>query len=118
MSDELPAGPAPYNPPNSSMAIVSLIAGILGLTFFPVIGGIVAVVTGPMAKKEIRESGGVLGGEGLATAGIVLGWISIGLAVLGICMGGFILSIPLCAIIFGISNQGFGLILPALLVGI
>ena len=72
MSDEYPTGAASYAPPNSSMAVVSLVAGILGLTFFPFLGAIVAVITGPMAKKEIRESGGTLGGEGIATAGIIL----------------------------------------------
>ena len=79
MSNEIPAGTTPASPPNSTMAVVSLISGILGLTLLPIIGGLVALFTGYYARKEIRESYGALGGEGLATIGIVLGWISIAL---------------------------------------
>ena len=89
-----------YGPPasvqNSSMAVVSLIAGILGLTLFPVLGSIVAVITGPMAKKEIAASPGTVGGEGLAQAGIIMGWIGIGLTVVGLCVGGVLIAIPFC----------------------
>lgn len=76
-------------PPNSTMAIVSLVAGILGWTFVPLIGSIVAVITGHMAKKEIKESGGRIGGDGLATAGLILGYIALGLSILGVCVGIF-----------------------------
>ena len=71
---------------NSTMAIVSLIAGIAGLFVVPVVGSIVAVITGHMAKREIRESGGQLSGDGLATAGLILGYIGVGFAMLGICI--------------------------------
>ncbi len=71
--------------PNSTMAIVSLIAGITGFSLVPVIGSIVAVITGHMAKKEIRESGGMIGGDGLATVGLVLGYAGLTIGVLGIC---------------------------------
>ncbi len=78
-----------YNAPpptqNSTMAIVSLIAGICGWTIVPIIGSIVAIITGHMAKKEIKESGGRLTGDGLATGGLVLGYIAIGLSICGIC---------------------------------
>jgi hypothetical protein len=97
------------------MALISLIAGILGLTFVPFIGSIVAVITGPMAKREILESQGALGGEGLATAGIVLGWIGIGLGVLSICGVGLFIAVPACLVLFGITTQGTGMLLPALL---
>ena len=78
------------------MAVVSLIAGILGLTMFPLIGSIVAVITAPMAKKEIASSAGTLGGEGLAKAGLILGWVGIGLTVLGVCVFGIAFAIPFC----------------------
>ena len=99
----------------SSLAIASLLFGILGLTLFPIIGGIIALVTGYMARNEIRESGGAVGGEGLATAGLVLGWICIGLLVIGLCCGGIIL-IPACAALIGISTEGwwYYMILPTL----
>ena len=68
-------------PPTNTMAVISMIAGILGLTVVPVLGSIVALVVGYMARKEIRESNGGQGGDGIAVAGIVMGWISVGLAV-------------------------------------
>lgn len=68
--------------PNNTMALVSLIAGIGGLTVLPVIASIVAVITGHIAKKQIAETGE--NGSGLATGGLVTGYIGIGLGVLGI----------------------------------
>ena len=59
--------------PTNSTAIVALIAGIAGLTFLPLIGSIVAVIVGPMAKKQIALTGEQ--GDGLARAGIITGWI-------------------------------------------
>ena len=73
-------------PQNSNLAIVSLIAAICGFTIFPFIGSLVAVVTGHMAKGEIARSGGTLGGGGAATWGLVLGYIGLGLGVIGICL--------------------------------
>jgi hypothetical protein len=79
--------PPPYQPAqqNSTTAIISLISGILGLTVIPGIGSIIAVITGHMAKGEIRRSGGTLGGDGAATWGLVLGYIGIALLVITIC---------------------------------
>ena len=71
--------------PNSTLAIVSLISALLGFTFVPVIGGIVALITGYMARKETRSDPPQASGDGLATAGIILGWIQVGLLVVGIC---------------------------------
>jgi hypothetical protein len=100
--------------PNSSMAMISLIAGILGLTFLPLIGSIVALVSGSSAKREILESGGTLGGEGLAQVGIILGWIGIGLSVLGVCAG-VIFVIPFCLLAFGLGSGEWGALLPLVL---
>jgi hypothetical protein len=86
MTTDNPTGGASYSPPTSSMALICLIAGLLGLTFFPLVGSIVAVITGPMAKREIRDSAGALGGEGIASVGVILGWVGIGLALLGCCI--------------------------------
>jgi hypothetical protein len=71
--------------PNSTLAIVSLISALLGFTFVPVIGGIVALITGYMARSETRSIPPKASGDGLATAGIILGWIQLGLLVVGIC---------------------------------
>ena len=113
-SQELPAG-VPQAVPNSGTAIVSLIFGILGLTFFPLIGSIVALITGYAARNEIKESMGTLGGDGMATAGIITGWVGIGLAIIGCCVFGFILTIPACLIPFGIFSEGLWSLLPVII---
>ena len=63
----------------NTLSIVALIAGIAGLTFVPFLSSIVAVVTGHMARKEIRRTGEQ--GDGMAVAGLITGYIGIGLAV-------------------------------------
>jgi hypothetical protein len=65
--------------------VVSLIFGILSWVMLPVIGPIVAVVAGHMARAEIRSSNGQVGGGGLALAGLVLGYLQIALIALAIC---------------------------------
>lgn len=71
--------------PSSTLAIVSLVSAILGFTFIPVIGTIVALVTGYMARGETRSIPPKASGDGLATAGIIMGWIQVALLVIGIC---------------------------------
>jgi hypothetical protein len=63
-----PVGPAT----TSSKAVISLIFGIL-FFLFPL--PIVAVIFGHLALSEIRKSGGRLTGQGMATAGLILGYI-------------------------------------------
>jgi len=110
----------PYTGPNSEIpksttAIISLIAGILGLTFLPLIGSIVALITSSMAKNEIAESGGSLSGEEMARVGMILGWIGVGLTVIGVCVFGVIFLIPLCAVAFGLSSGEWGSLIPVLI---
>ena len=73
------AGPKTTN----TMAIVSLIAAIVGWFFCYGIGPIVAIVTGMMAKKEIAANPGKFEGAGLATAGLIIGGINLALTVIG-----------------------------------
>ena len=62
-----------------SLAIVSLIFGILGLTqLLPVVGPIGAIIAGKMAQKEIRDRPDLYKGDNLARAGVLTGWIGIG----------------------------------------
>ena len=70
--------------PSSNEAIWSLVLGILSITCLGLIAGIPAVILGTTAKRKIAASGGVIRGQGLATAGLVLGWVSIGFSVLAI----------------------------------
>jgi len=80
------SSPPPFQnrvtPPKSSLSLTSLIMAIVGWVLLPVVGAIIAVITGHMAKKEIRESQGLLGGDGMATAGLILGYSNI---IIGLC---------------------------------
>ncbi len=64
-------------PETSGKATASLVCGILSLACFGCLTGIPAVILGHMSKSEIRKSGGKLKGEGLALAGLILGYASI-----------------------------------------
>jgi Domain of unknown function (DUF4190) len=82
-----PAGVYPPAVPNSNLAVISLISGIVAWVIFPLIAAIVAVITGHMARSEIRRSGGGLAGEGLAMIGLVLGYVQLAFAALAVCAG-------------------------------
>jgi hypothetical protein len=80
--------PAGYNVqvvPNSNMAIISLVSGILAWVVLPFLAAIVAIITGHMARNEIRQSSGRVTGEGMAVIGMVLGYAQMAVFVLGIC---------------------------------
>jgi type IV pilus assembly protein PilA len=62
------------NPPTSGKAIASLICGIFTF-FFP--ASIAAIILGHVSLSEIRGSAGRLGGRGLATTGLVLGYLGL-----------------------------------------
>ena len=89
--------------PSSTLAIVSLVSAILGFTLAPVIGTIVALITGYMARNETRSIPPRAAGDGLATAGIIMGWIQAGLIVIGICCT--IASLVLIVGLFASSGQ-------------
>ena len=72
----------------STLAIISLVAGILGWTVVPFFGSIAAVVCGHMARKEIRLAPDRLEGDGLAVAGLVLGSRALAMAGLAVIAGG------------------------------
>ena len=66
----------------STAAVVSLVFGILSWLVLPVLGAVIAVVAGHMARAEIRRANGALDGDGLAIGGLVLGWLHLVLMVL------------------------------------
>ncbi|WP_434031297.1 DUF4190 domain-containing protein [[Pseudomonas] boreopolis] len=68
----------------STLAVVSLVAGILGWTLLPFIGSIGAIITGHLARAEIRREPQRLEGEGLALGGLILGWLSVATWIVGI----------------------------------
>jgi type IV pilus assembly protein PilA len=66
--------PPGFQPPTSGKAVGSLICGIF---FFFLPASIAAVVLGHLSLSEIRKGAGRLKGQGLATAGLVLGYVGI-----------------------------------------
>jgi hypothetical protein len=79
-------------PPTSTLAIISLVTGILSYVGLPVLGAIAALITGYLARSETRAIPPRASGDGLATAGIILGWIHVALVVIGFCcFGAYIL---------------------------
>jgi hypothetical protein len=76
-----------YQPQQTSnLATISLISGILTWVIVPIIGAIVAIITGHKAKNEIRDSNGQLTGDGMATAGLVLGYLQLVLGFIPVCI--------------------------------
>jgi hypothetical protein len=67
----------------SGYAIASLILGIAGFFVFPIVPSILAIVFGQKAREEFRRDP-TAGGDGLATAGIVLGWVGLALTAIGL----------------------------------
>lgn len=63
--------------PTDTKAVASLVLGILSLTVFWIVAGIPAVILGHMSRGSIRRSLGRLKGEGMALAGLIMGYISL-----------------------------------------
>jgi hypothetical protein len=65
--------------------VASLVLGICGIVVFPLIPSVLAIVFGHSARRDIEAQPG-LGGGGMATAGIVLGWIGVAVVALGVVL--------------------------------
>lgn len=74
-----PAYGAPAAPKANGMAVAALVLGITG--FLCCIPAILALVFGYISKGQIDKSNGTQGGRGMAVAGIVLGWVWVGLGI-------------------------------------
>jgi hypothetical protein len=70
----LPPPPPRPVPQTNSMAVASLVLSLFGFLPFG-IASVPAAVIGHVAKSRIRETGEQ--GDGMATAGLVLGWLGI-----------------------------------------
>ena len=69
----------------SGTAIASLSFGVLSWVVLPFIGAILAVVLGHSARKEIgRAPPGTIEGDGMAIAGLILGWAHLALFLVAI----------------------------------
>lgn len=78
-----PYAPVPTGPRTNVLAILSLIFSCLGIVFIlPFIGSVAGVVMGHLARRQIPTTGEQ--GDGLAKAGLIVGYVGLGLLVLGV----------------------------------
>ncbi len=71
----------------SALAIVSLVLGVLSVVLcLGMLTGLPAVICGHLAKGRIRRAAGALEGAGLALAGLILGYVGIGLTVVQVAL--------------------------------
>lgn len=133
-SDSPPYGaPPPYGPPpqygqagygyqvqpttTNSMAIASLVCSLCGAFVVPIIGSILGIIFGHIAKKQIRVSGEA--GDGLAIAGLIVGYIFAGLYVLG-CLSYIVFVVVLVGAAattsgsYDSGSDGYSFVLPVL----
>jgi len=91
------------NPPTNTLAVVSLVSAILSWFVFPLLGAVVAVVTGHMARRDIRNSYGLQSGDGLAVAGLIIGYLNLILSCLSVLFAlliiGGVIGLGSCAIL-------------------
>lgn len=67
---------------NNGFAIASLTLALIGIVFcFTPVLSVLAIVFGHLAQKRIKASQGTEGGQGLATAGLVVGYLTLVLSV-------------------------------------
>ncbi len=78
-ADPVPDGRLVRVPDTNVSAVASLLFGIFWLGGA---GSLVALILGYRARREIRNSAGGQRGSGLATIGIVLGWVGVSLLVI------------------------------------
>lgn len=82
--------PMPYAAPGMPMAVAepnnlaltSMIAGILSLTLCGTIAAIVAIITGHMGLNRANQLPPQLARRGMAIAGLIMGYVSLGLTIL------------------------------------
>jgi curved DNA-binding protein CbpA len=80
-----PSGGATRQPPTNGLAVVSLVLSLAGVLFC--VAAPVGAIVGHVARRQLRERGE--GGEGLAMAGIVIGWL---VTVIVMCVIGAVIS--------------------------
>lgn len=81
------------------LAVASLVLGILGLILLGPLGSIPAVVCGHLAKSQIKRNPETLAGDGMALAGLILGYVQIGFMIVAMIFMLAAIAIPsfLCA---------------------
>jgi len=94
----------PASPPasTSSLAIISLVFGILAWCALPCFGAVVAVICGHLARSEIRHASpdAHVGGDGMALAGLILGYMQL-------IAGAMLVVLGIALLVFGFGIAGW-----------
>ncbi|MEE2623796.1 MAG: DUF4190 domain-containing protein [Roseibacillus sp.] len=83
-----PVAGSPYArasaPAPNGMAIASMVLGIIGVLGAAILTSVPAIICGHIARRQIRDAEGRVGGEGMALTGLILGYLTTVLSVLAI----------------------------------
>jgi thiol:disulfide interchange protein len=89
---------APAYRSTNTLSVVSLVFGIAAWCVVPVLGAVVAIVCGHLARAEIRRvPAGSMEGDGMALAGLLLGYVQLAFIALAMLF------------LFGALLLGFGI---------
>lgn len=86
--------------PRNDLGVWSLVLGALGVMGCVFFTGIPAVLVGGAARRAVAA--GEADNDGMATAGIVLGWVSVGLGVLLLLV--LLLAVLLPVLLVGVAS--------------
>jgi hypothetical protein len=84
MADSVTAPLPPPAPRTAPLAVWSLVLAILSFFGGLFVTAIPAVICGHVARSRVRKSGGALGGLGLATVGLIVGYIGLAVSAMGV----------------------------------
>lgn len=93
--EEIAAAAADPPPPGQPAAAFSQVNGLaiaslaLAVLWLAGLGAVLALACGYQARRQIKNSAGRQTGSGLATAGIILGWIGVTILVAGVILISF-----------------------------
>ena len=71
------AGLSMAAPQSSGLAIASMVLGIVGILAVPIVCSIAAVICGHMARSQIRQGEGRVGGDGMVMTGLITGYLGL-----------------------------------------
>jgi hypothetical protein len=89
-------------PKTNNMAVISFVCSIAAFVVCPILPAIAGIILGRNAQRDIQASNGAETGEGLAKAGVIIGWINIALCSVPLIIYVLIIAIAL----IGASSTG------------
>ena len=86
----------------NGLAVASLIMGLVSLMIFPLIplsalGGLLALVMGGAATRQIKKSSGTMSGAEMARFGLALGLVAV-LVALGLTVAAYLLDVEMISV--------------------